>query len=114
MTGAKKTYPRVCAGAHNRHVAAVTGRLDPTPDVAADGAWKEAPVGGTRSRRPGTTAAGEASSNGAGFRRPPSVAQGPTLTPAAGHARASSWRLREEWRHGPPRRMDGMHGERWR
>ena len=29
-----------------------TGRLDPTPDAAAAGAWKEVPVGGLRSRRP--------------------------------------------------------------
>jgi len=42
---------RASAPAYSAPVAALTGRLDPTPDVAAAGAWKEARWG-LRSRRP--------------------------------------------------------------
>ena len=55
---------------------ACDGALDPAPSVAATGAWKVGPrVGGSRSRRPGSTASGEASVM-AWDRWPPSVAQG--------------------------------------
>jgi hypothetical protein len=68
-------YPRGIGPYLSWPVAAKTGRLDPTPCAAAAGAWKEAIVGWPRSRRPGTTANGEAPAM-AGSRWPPSVAQG--------------------------------------
>ena len=46
-----RTYPRHLRLCHDAPAAALTGRLDPTPDVAAAGAWIEARWG-WRSRRP--------------------------------------------------------------
>ena len=37
-----RTYPRASPLCHHTSAAALTGRLDPTPDVAAAGAWKDA------------------------------------------------------------------------
>ena len=41
-----RAYPRQRRLCHDAGTAVVTGRLDPTPDVAGAGAWKEALLGG--------------------------------------------------------------------